>query len=169
MVGKMGAANGKQEAGSAKTESSGRELQPADRMSSRDLEPLLGRLTPGVARPIDRALSGEDLSIDDAVTLFDCTGADMQALVYAADALRRGEQRLASGLHCRRLIDDQDRRRDGRGRQQRLRRRDVVNDGNGQQARAEHTRQRALGLAIRMHHEDAAAVRPVSAELARAG
>jgi FO synthase subunit 2 len=54
-----------------------------------DLERLLGQLTPDVARAIDRGLAGEDLSIDDAVTLFDCTGADMQALVLAADALRR--------------------------------------------------------------------------------
>ncbi len=64
-------------------------FQPADRISSRDLEPLLGQLTPHVARAIDAALSGHDLSIDDAVALFDCTGADMQALVAAADALRR--------------------------------------------------------------------------------
>ena len=55
----------------------------------RTLELLLGQLTPAVARAIDGALSGHDLSIEDAVTLFDCTGADMQALVLAADALRR--------------------------------------------------------------------------------
>jgi FO synthase subunit 2 len=50
---------------------------------------VLGRLSPPVARAIDAALSGRDLSIEDAVALFDCTGADMQALVFAADALRR--------------------------------------------------------------------------------
>ncbi len=58
-------------------------------LQSADLNALLGQLTPNVARAIDAALSGEDLSIDDTVTLFDCTGADMQALVLAADYLRR--------------------------------------------------------------------------------
>jgi 7,8-didemethyl-8-hydroxy-5-deazariboflavin synthase CofH subunit len=53
------------------------------------LDSLLGALSPPVARAIDGVLSGGDLSVDDAVTLFDCTGADMQALVLAADHLRR--------------------------------------------------------------------------------
>jgi FO synthase subunit 2 len=53
------------------------------------LEALFGKLTPTVAVAIERALAGEDLSVDEAVTLFDCTGADMQALVLAADYLRR--------------------------------------------------------------------------------
>ncbi|MDZ4277792.1 MAG: 7,8-didemethyl-8-hydroxy-5-deazariboflavin synthase, partial [Dehalococcoidia bacterium] len=53
------------------------------------LEALLGRLTPAVARAIDEALAGHDLSVDDAVTLFDCAGPDMQALVLTADHLRR--------------------------------------------------------------------------------
>ncbi len=53
------------------------------------LGPLLGNLSPIVARAIDAALSGEDLSIKDTVALFECTGADMQALVLAADYLRR--------------------------------------------------------------------------------
>ena len=56
---------------------------------ARTLEALLGRLTPAVASAIDRALAGDDLSIEDAVALFDCTGVDMQALVLAADYLRR--------------------------------------------------------------------------------
>ncbi|MCH8025438.1 MAG: 5-amino-6-(D-ribitylamino)uracil--L-tyrosine 4-hydroxyphenyl transferase CofH [Chloroflexi bacterium] len=61
----------------------------------RVLDSLLGGLSTGVAAAIDRALTGDDLSIDDAVTLFDCSGADMQALTLAADHLRReqaGEQ-----------------------------------------------------------------------------
>ena len=61
----------------------------------RSLESLLGALSPGAAAAISRALSGDDLSIDDAVTLFDCSGADLQALTLAADYLRReqaGEQ-----------------------------------------------------------------------------
>ena len=59
------------------------------RLNARDLEPLLGRITPAVARAIDRALGGDDHSIEEAVTLFDCAGADMQALILAADHLRR--------------------------------------------------------------------------------
>ncbi len=55
----------------------------------KELEPLLGRLSPAVASAIDRALAGHDLTVEEAVTLFDCTGPDMQALVLAADALRR--------------------------------------------------------------------------------
>ena len=37
--------------------------------SIKDLEPLLGAITPNVARAIDSALSGDDLSIDDTVVL----------------------------------------------------------------------------------------------------
>ena len=55
----------------------------------RDLEALLGRLTPPVASAIDHALAGDDLTVGEAVTLFDCTGVDMQALLLAADILRR--------------------------------------------------------------------------------
>jgi FO synthase subunit 2 len=54
-----------------------------------DIERILGTLTPTVAHAVDAALSGHDLSIDDAVALFDCAGSDMQALVLAADYLRR--------------------------------------------------------------------------------
>ena len=66
-----------------------------DAARMRTLESLLGASSPGVAAAIDRALSGDDLSIDGAVTLFDCSGADLQALTSAADYLRReqaGEQ-----------------------------------------------------------------------------
>ena len=62
---------------------------PSARVDGRLLESLLGRLTPAVASAIDRALAGDDLSVDEAVTLFDCTGPDMQALLLAADHLRR--------------------------------------------------------------------------------
>jgi len=54
----------------------------------RTLETMLGTLTPAVATAIDRALGGGDLSADDAVTLFDCHGSDVQALTLAADYLR---------------------------------------------------------------------------------
>jgi FO synthase subunit 2 len=53
------------------------------------IDSLLSSGTQAVAVAIDRALAGEDLSIDEAETLFDCTGADLQALLLAADYLRR--------------------------------------------------------------------------------
>ncbi|MEX1253661.1 MAG: 5-amino-6-(D-ribitylamino)uracil--L-tyrosine 4-hydroxyphenyl transferase CofH [Dehalococcoidia bacterium] len=80
-------------------QSAGKAASPAGKPSSSEgqasawqvaaIESLLGTLTPPVASAIDRALAGNDLSIEDAVTLFDCTGVDMQALVLAADYLRR--------------------------------------------------------------------------------
>jgi FO synthase subunit 2 len=42
-----------------------------------------------VARALDRALDGEDISVDEAVTLFEATGPSMAAVVQAADELRR--------------------------------------------------------------------------------
>jgi 7,8-didemethyl-8-hydroxy-5-deazariboflavin synthase CofH subunit len=57
----------------------------------RHVEEFLGTLSPAVARAIDRALAGHDLSVEEAVTLLDCAGRDMQALVLAADHLRRDQ------------------------------------------------------------------------------
>jgi FO synthase subunit 2 len=56
---------------------------------ARDLEALLGGLTPAIASAIDRALAGHDLSVEETVALLDCSGSDMQALLLAADRLRR--------------------------------------------------------------------------------
>jgi len=42
-----------------------------------------------VARALDRALDGEDISVDEAVTLFEATGPSMAAVVQTADELRR--------------------------------------------------------------------------------
>ena len=54
------------------------------------LERLLSDIEPGVARVLDRALAGDDISVDDAVTLFDADGsANVNAMVIAADDLRR--------------------------------------------------------------------------------
>jgi 7,8-didemethyl-8-hydroxy-5-deazariboflavin synthase CofH subunit len=53
-------------------------------------ERLLGEIHPEVARVLDRALGGEDISEDEAVTLFDAEGsANVNAIVLAADDLRR--------------------------------------------------------------------------------
>ncbi|MGB6894445.1 MAG: 5-amino-6-(D-ribitylamino)uracil--L-tyrosine 4-hydroxyphenyl transferase CofH [Dehalococcoidia bacterium] len=53
------------------------------------LDALLGGISPAVARIIERALAGHDLSVEEATLLFDSRGSDMQALVLAADRLRR--------------------------------------------------------------------------------
>jgi hypothetical protein len=52
-------------------------------------EAALGRIDPAVARILDRALSGEAISSDDALALWQTTGPELQALCQAADELRR--------------------------------------------------------------------------------
>ncbi|HEV8387020.1 MAG TPA: 5-amino-6-(D-ribitylamino)uracil--L-tyrosine 4-hydroxyphenyl transferase CofH [Nitrososphaera sp.] len=50
---------------------------------------LLKRADPIVAAALDRALDGKDISADEAVELFDCTGLEMHLTVIVADELRR--------------------------------------------------------------------------------
>jgi FO synthase subunit 2 len=50
---------------------------------------LLKKADPLVSAALDRALDGKDVSADDAVELFDCTGLEMHLLVLVADELRR--------------------------------------------------------------------------------
>ena len=42
-----------------------------------------------VARILDSALAGDDISVDEAVTLFGASGPSLTAIITAADALRR--------------------------------------------------------------------------------
>ena len=42
-----------------------------------------------VARILDRALAGDDITVDDAVTLFGASGPSLTAIITTADALRR--------------------------------------------------------------------------------
>lgn len=51
---------------------------------------LTRNIDPEISSILDRALSGNDISVKDAVKLFDCTGLDMNMLVLVADELRRG-------------------------------------------------------------------------------
>ena len=53
------------------------------------VERALGLCTPAVARSLDRALSGHDLSIEEAAGLFDARGRDLHVLTLVADELRR--------------------------------------------------------------------------------
>jgi len=53
------------------------------------IDSLLKDADPCVATALDRALSGKDISIDDAVELFDSAGLEMNLTVLVADELRR--------------------------------------------------------------------------------
>jgi 7,8-didemethyl-8-hydroxy-5-deazariboflavin synthase CofH subunit len=53
------------------------------------LDGLLSEIDPGVARILDRALSGMDITADDAETLLGTSGRELTATMAAADHLRR--------------------------------------------------------------------------------
>ena len=53
------------------------------------LDSLLKNTDPIVAGALDRALSDRDVSVDEAIALFDSTGLEMNLLVAVADELRR--------------------------------------------------------------------------------
>ncbi|MCH8131927.1 MAG: 5-amino-6-(D-ribitylamino)uracil--L-tyrosine 4-hydroxyphenyl transferase CofH [Myxococcales bacterium] len=55
------------------------------------LDRLLSDLSPDVARILDGALDGRELSIDDAQTLLESQGADLHALCRAADLARQDD------------------------------------------------------------------------------
>ena len=63
---------------------SGTTEQPAASLTS-----LAGFLRTEVTAILDRALAGEDISVEDAVVLFETTGQEYNATVMAADELRR--------------------------------------------------------------------------------
>ncbi len=50
---------------------------------------LLGSIDREVATILDKALQGEDISVDEATTLFEARGPEINAIVLAADELRR--------------------------------------------------------------------------------
>jgi FO synthase subunit 2 len=53
------------------------------------IESLFKSADPVIASALNRAMSGKDISTDDAVELFDCTGLEMNLTVMVADELRR--------------------------------------------------------------------------------
>lgn len=53
------------------------------------IDSLLKNVEPVVSDALDRALSDKDISIEEAVALFDCTGLEMNLVVLVADELRR--------------------------------------------------------------------------------
>ena len=60
-----------------------------DRPSAGDLGSQVGLLQPQVAGALNRALEGEDVSVEDALALFNTSGLEYNAMVMVADELRR--------------------------------------------------------------------------------
>jgi 7,8-didemethyl-8-hydroxy-5-deazariboflavin synthase CofH subunit len=52
------------------------------------LDRLLKTVSRSTAQTLDRALSGQDISVDEATALFDADGSDLLAMIAAADHLR---------------------------------------------------------------------------------
>ena len=53
------------------------------------IDSLLKNADPIVASALDKALSAKDISVDEAVKLFDSTGLEMNLSVMVADELRK--------------------------------------------------------------------------------
>ncbi|MCH8800506.1 MAG: 5-amino-6-(D-ribitylamino)uracil--L-tyrosine 4-hydroxyphenyl transferase CofH [Chloroflexi bacterium] len=60
-----------------------------DQRPTEDLEAVVGALNPETAAVLDRALSGKDITSEEAVVLFGTVGQEYNALVMTADELRR--------------------------------------------------------------------------------
>ena len=67
----------------------GTERSVTDQTQPGSLSALIGQLEPTTARILDRALDGKDISVEEAVVLFETTGAEFSALGMVADELRR--------------------------------------------------------------------------------
>ena len=64
-------------------------LQQTERVSPGSLERLVGTLDPTAARVLSDALDGKDITVDQAVVLFDASGQELNATMMVADELRR--------------------------------------------------------------------------------
>ncbi|HIM80068.1 MAG TPA: 7,8-didemethyl-8-hydroxy-5-deazariboflavin synthase subunit CofH [Dehalococcoidia bacterium] len=60
-----------------------------DRPNVADVGALIGLVDPTVARVLNQALEGNDVSAEDALILFDTTGLEYSAMAMTADELRR--------------------------------------------------------------------------------
>ena len=65
------------------------EKQSASERQAENLEAMIGAVKPETAAVLDRALSGADITSEEAVVLFGTDGQDYNALVMTADELRR--------------------------------------------------------------------------------
>jgi len=57
--------------------------------AAKNLESVISALKPETAAVLDQALSGEDITVEEAVVLFETEGQEYNALVMTADELRR--------------------------------------------------------------------------------
>ena len=64
-------------------------MHPTDPPTHRSLEALVGAAEPAVARALTDALEGKDITIGQAVTLFEASGLELNATTLVADELRR--------------------------------------------------------------------------------
>ena len=64
-------------------------LQQTERVTPGSLERLVGTLDPTAARVLSDALDGKDITVDQAVALFDASGQELNATMMVADELRR--------------------------------------------------------------------------------
>jgi len=62
---------------------------PLSGIPGTSLERLLNSISPAVRHILDSALEGHDISVEEALVLFDASGLDLSALVMTADELRR--------------------------------------------------------------------------------
>ncbi|MGI9493562.1 MAG: 5-amino-6-(D-ribitylamino)uracil--L-tyrosine 4-hydroxyphenyl transferase CofH, partial [Geminicoccaceae bacterium] len=67
-------------------------------------DPDLGKASPAIARILEKPLMGDEVSIEDAITLFDTSGSDREALFRVAHTLRRmSKGDRASFVVCRNI------------------------------------------------------------------
>ena len=64
-------------------------LDPNGHGTGTPLEQMLKGIKPKVAHVLDAALEGQDLSVEDALVLFNVSGLELNALVMTADEVRR--------------------------------------------------------------------------------
>ena len=64
-------------------------LQQTERITPGSLERLVSALDPSAARVLSDALDGKDITVDQALVLFDASGQELNATMMVADELRR--------------------------------------------------------------------------------
>ena len=67
----------------------GTDYNPTERAQAGSLPALIGQLEPTAAGILDKALAAEDISVEEALVLFETTGAEFAALGMVSDELRR--------------------------------------------------------------------------------
>ena len=65
------------------------EKEGSPESQAQSLEAMIGTVKPETAAVLDRALFGQDITIEEAVVLFGTEGQEYNALVMTADELRR--------------------------------------------------------------------------------